>query len=296
MAVERLWYSTCIVDRWVWFFKALHQKFGFTPCTIENIEGLPKDVEIVLLCVSPKEVNSDALLYRIKRNPNVKLITYVYDIHAHGRQFGKLLEESDVILSTTDESFREKWPQAVNKFAFFPMFFAPHERYSRFSFNKQPIMKCLLAGMVWDCCSLREALVAQAKSEKYSALFSILPCHGTQGGLAKNAVKKDAFARQLHAYFCAATSTVFKCVIAKHFEIPATGSLLLTNKVKDLDALGFIPFEHYIPITHENAVERIAECLANPHRYEAIRRRGMDFVRTYHSINNRLEQLKKILE
>lgn len=285
---------TVISDRWEILFKMLKEKFGFSFCSIEEIESLPKDVDTMLLCVSPKQINSDHLLNAIRQNRGVRLITYIVDLHVQGNRFANLLEGSDVILSVDNEGFRREWPQLVKKFVFFPMFFAPHDRYSKFSLNKNPIMKCLLAGATSVHYPLRIQLNQIAK--EHSKLFDISPYRGTHGALYRGVVTRGAFAEMLHSYFCVATSTVYQCVISKIFEIPATGSLLLTNRVKNMDALGFVPFKHYIPIDSENALDRITQCLAHPEDYEKIRQEGMDLVHASHSINNRMEIFGRVLE
>jgi uncharacterized membrane protein YcgQ (UPF0703/DUF1980 family) len=91
------------------------------------------------------------------------------------------------------------------------------------------------------------------------------------------------------------TSSKFNYVLAKYLEIPAVGSLLIANETNDLKKIGFIAGEHYVSITKENALETIYECLDNPDKYIEIRKNGMGFVRRNHSINNRFEQLKNIL-
>lgn len=295
---------TAITDRWKLLFETLKERFGFLFYSMEEIELLTdlkifkfaNDVDTVLLCVSPKQINSNQLLNIIRQNKGVRLITYVIDLHAQGDRFANLLEGSDVILSIDDERFRREYPQFVKKFVFFPLFFAPHDRYTKFSLNEKPVMKCLLSGASTHAYPLRIQLNQIAKRREYSKLFDALPYPGTHGALYPGVMTRDAFAEQLHSYFCVATSTVHQCVISKMFEIPAVGSLLLTNRVKDMDTLGFDPSKHYVPITSENALERISQCLAHPKDYEKIRQEGMDFVHASHSINNRMELFGQVLE
>jgi len=287
---------TVISDRWEILFKTLKEKFGFSFCSIEEIESLPKDVDTVLLCVSPKQINSDQLLNAIRQNKGVRLITYIVDLHTQGSRFGNLLEGSDVILSIDDESFRKKWPQFVKKFVFFPMFFSSHARYIKFTLNEKPIMKCLLAGATTSYYPLRLQLNRAAREGKYSKLLDVLLYRGTHGALYPGVVTKDAFAERLHSYFCVVTSSVYQCVVSKIFEIPATGSLLLTNRVKDMDTLGFVPFKHYIPINADDVLQMVQTVLANPDEYQEIRKIGMEFVRAKHSINNRIEMFGQILK
>ena len=107
----------------------------------------------------------------------------------------------------------------------------------------------------------------------------------------------DSYAKLLHSYFCCATSSsIFNYVVAKHYEICATGSLLLTNETADLKKTGFIPYEHYIPITKENCIEKIKHCLEHPEEYIDIRKEGMKYVRENHSLDNKMKQLGEIFD
>lgn len=287
---------TVIHDRWIWLFKVLGEKFGFLFCPMEKIKLLPKDVDTVLLCASPKQINSDWLVNVVRQNKGLRLITYIVDLHTRGERFSNLLEGSDVVLSIDDERFRREWPQFVGKFVFFPMFFAPHARYTKFLLNERPTMRCLFAGASSYHYPLRELLNRAGKGGEYSGLIDVLPYHGTHGALHKGAVVRDAFAERLHSYFCVATSTVYQCVVSKIFEILATGALLLTNRVKDMDRLGFVPMKHYVSVTADNVLQTIRAVLAKPGEYQEIRKVGMEFVRAKHSINNRAEMFGQILK
>ena len=88
----------------------------------------------------------------------------------------------------------------------------------------------------------------------------------------------------------------FNYALAKHYEIPATGSLLIADETNDLKRAGFIADKHYISVNRSNILEKIRSCLRNPKDYEIIRKAGMAFSRKNHSINNRIELFGKILE
>ena len=296
--------SNAIHDRWQLLYKALNKEFGFIrhKTNIIALKGhrdlrvasLSDDVDIIFALISPKLINSDAFLNSI--NKKVKLILYVIDLHSHkkGRRFEALLERSDLILSMMDAKFRKGWPQFVNKFVFWPAFFSPDKRFTKFDFNEKPIMKCLFSGLVKRAYPMRQAILREAKGKAKTMIYN-LPHPGTYGAKRKGAVTRDAFAKLLHSYFCGITSaTSFGCVISKTVEIPAVGSLLLMNRVEDLDTMGFIPFKHYIPITQKNFKERISVCLGAPDKFKEIRLNGMALVRDRHGFNNRIEQLKRL--
>ena len=293
-----------IHDRWIILYNALNKKFGFIRhktdvinlgnCKDLRVDFLPDGVDVIFAVISPKLINSDSFLNSI--NKKTKLISYIIDLHSHkkGRRFEALLKRSDLILSMANAKFKKGWPQFINKFIFWPAFFSPDERFTKFDFNEKPIMKCLFSGLVKKVYPMRQMILKEVTGRAKKLIYN-LPHPGTFGANKKGAITRDAFAKMLHSYFCGITSTtLFECVIWKSVEIPAVGSLLLMNQVEDLDTMGFIPFKHYIPITYKNITKRIAECLNMPEKYRKIRLNGMDLVRSRHGFNNRINQLEQL--
>ena len=293
---------SAIHDRWILLRDFLEKELGFVYVESaidranKNLYALQPldDAEIVFLLITPRLVNSSGLLDSMHLSKRTKLISYIFDTHHNNEYFRKVLERSDVILSWTGENFRKAWPQFIDKFVHFPIYFSPDERFTKFTLNEKPVMRCLLAGAVSGIYPLRKYLLEDAINENKGAI-DVLPHPGTFGASKEYAVTRDAFAEKLHSYFCGVTSSVCTAVIAKATEIPATGSLLLMDRTKDSDAMGFVPFEHYIPITQGNAIDRITECLANPEKYKEVRLNGMRLVRSKHGSNTRMEMLRKVI-
>ena len=100
----------------------------------------------------------------------------------------------------------------------------------------------------------------------------------------------------LNSYFCAIATPALKCVVSRYFEIPAVGTLLLAEQVRDFGRLGFVPYRHYGPIVKETVFKRIEICLANPERFTDIRRQTMEVARENHGINSRVKEFKRIME
>jgi len=133
---------------------------------------------------------------------------------------------------------------------------------------------------------------------KHPDLIDILPHPGYVNAPSKEkAIIREDYVKCLNNYFCCVTgSSKFNYLLAKYFEIPASGSLLLADRTKDSDKVGLVPFKHYVPIDKGNALASIKDCLTRPYKYEEIRKEGMAFVRANHGTRNRLEQFKEILK
>ena len=297
-----------IHDRWNLLYNALNEKFGFMQHETEivDIEGhkdlritpLSNNVDTIFVWTPPRFINTHAFLNSI--NKRVKLISYIIDLHSYerGKQFKALLERSDLILSMANAKFKEDWPQFIDKFVFWPAFFSPDKRFVEFTFNENPIMKCLASGSTTPAHAypLRQIILQEAKG-KAGGMIDVLPFPGTYGAKKEGAITRDAFAKLLHSYFCGiTTTTAYDCVIPKTVEILAVGSLLLMNRVEDLDTMGLIPNKHYVPINQKNIGEQVAECLATPEKFKEIRLNGMKAARTHHGLDNRIKQLGSILE
>jgi hypothetical protein len=86
-------------------------------------------------------------------------------------------------------------------------------------------------------------------------------------------------------------------VVAKYFEIPATGALLLADDAVSgpLRELGFVEYKHYLPVSQENLEERIQYVLdeSNHEELDEIRRNGQQLVWERHKTTDRARQISQ---
>jgi hypothetical protein len=90
----------------------------------------------------------------------------------------------------------------------------------------------------------------------------------------------------------------FLYVVAKHFEIPAAGALLIAGRAisPQLADLGFVDGVHYLSADAgdlEAVVERVLDD-RNRGEVDAIRRRGHALIRERHTIRHRAEQIDAV--
>ena len=85
--------------------------------------------------------------------------------------------------------------------------------------------------------------------------------------------------------------TRFQYTVAKHFEIPATGALLVADSAIEgpLEELGFVPGFHYLSVSDENLEDRVSYVLCEEHHAELdqIRRNGQALVLARHRTSHR---------
>jgi hypothetical protein len=109
-----------------------------------------------------------------------------------------------------------------------------------------------------------------------------------------------AYARSIHRFRAGFTDGgTFRYVVAKHFEIPATGALLVADEAlaEPLKGLGFIKNVQYVPVSAQNLEETIQYVLdeANRREIDRIRRCGQQLVLSNHRTRDRARQIDEAL-
>jgi Glycosyl transferases group 1 len=82
-------------------------------------------------------------------------------------------------------------------------------------------------------------------------------------------------------------------IVAKHFEIPAAGALLIADRAcaPQLAMLGFIDGEHYLSASADDLEEVVEHALRNREEIDAIRRRGHALVHARHTTACRAREI-----
>jgi len=290
-------------DTFFELFRLLCEEFGFKFKFAESLEGIIADLFLVYAGVHGQRLIKDLATLSY----NKKVILYIDGVHGlpHGDiEIEDALNRANCLLSGCDELFRETYPEFKHKFELFPHFFAPSSRYLSLQFNEKPLMRCLLTGNVrspyhYPFRSWISSCVLQGKVgvQKVDIMRHPRWQAPSRGKCVVEGVMRDEYAKILNRYFCSlATSSRWGCALAKYFEIPATGALLLANDAPGVREVGLIANKHFVPIDETNVFDRINYCLANPKAYRNVRLEGMEYVRANHSVENRAERIGEILE
>lgn len=283
-------------DRYKIFFKRLSEELKF-PLMYTDKSDVPEDTEIVI--VGLQRTYTDSMMELADLDRKVKMIGILGDMGSLGNIPGndiKMLKRYDMILGFNDEVFRRMYPQFVSKFTFFPQFFAPHERYANLQINKEPRMRCLLTGNLhpkWFY-PFRNYIYKRRKN----ASIDVIPHPGEYLNMLKKRDPTsfflgDRYANKINSYFCCVCAPGYLNGLgAKFIEVPAAGTLMLCNEIPDLVKIGMIANVHYVPINKSDVFIRIRKCLENPSKYKEMRKSAMELVRSKHSINNRIKEIK----
>ncbi len=197
----------------------------------------------------------------------------------------------DTILCTYAYAIDEYYPELRNRKK---IVWVPHSASPDFvmPFNDQPQNALLLSGCVNEHYPLRQRVKKLRDEERYPIRLHEHPGYGAEFDYERDPRIGAGYARLIHRYKAAFTDSLWmKYVVAKYFEIPATGALLFADSAvsQQLKELGLLENLHYIPASRENLEDQIRYILNPSHDSELdeIRRRGQEVVLSRHKTSDR---------
>lgn len=295
------------MDRFKILFDLLSEEMGFIlhwwDVWSPSVMSLLSDVDVVLAYGLPG-------IEMAMLDKKIKLISMVGDAHTRIKekreQRNKIWQRADSIWTFADEIISNSFPQWYHKHVWIPMFFAGHDRYVSLPFNENPKMKCLLSGcahLPWYPLRYYVRMKGNRKLIDRSDWYLVMK----DGKVWR--YEKDAYAKWLNSYFCNVTCTGDHDLSkhlgekyeggglhAKQMEIPATGSLLLSDNCKDMERVGFVPGKNFVDVGIDDVLDKITYCLKHPGEFAEVRKAGMEFVRANHSVKNRVREMKRVIE
>ena len=201
------------------------------------------------------------------------------------------LAQCDVALTSYGYIFDEFYPELHSKKQ---VVWTPHAASPDFAlpFNDQPHNAVLLSGAIGSLYPLRLRLQTLLAERRYAIVHHQHPGYGETYDYDNDTRIGRGYARTIHECKAAFTdAATFGYVVAKHFEIPATGALLVADGIvgQPLRRLGFAENIHYISVSEENLEDKIRYVVDERNRPEidAIRRRGQQLVLAAHMTSDR---------
>jgi len=165
-------------------------------------------------------------------------------------------------------------------------------------YNPRPENSVLLSGAVSRHYPLRAQLKRLHERGLYAVAYHPHPGYHCRYDYARAGDVGRGYAEKISRRRAAFTDSLsFNYVVAKYFEIPAAGALLLADDAVSgpLERLGFTAFRHYVPASSENLEERLRYVLdeRNHAEVDAIRRRGQELVWARHKTSDRARQINE---
>lgn len=182
--------------------------------------------------------------------------------------------------------------------------FLPHASAYKMEFNLNPIQKILVSGHLNREIYPNRQLMADL-SQKDSRIVLFSPDYNGYRISQKDKDKTFGvkYYQLLNSYLCCFVDDSIierRYILAKFFEITASGSLLLAfnkNTKSAFEEIGFIDKVHYLSVDETDYIDTVNYVLDSNNRkaIDKIRQTGMEFTEQYHFYTNRAEFIDKIL-
>lgn len=204
----------------------------------------------------------------------------------------------DMVLSTYGYVWNQFYPELCGAKK---VIWIPHSASPDFLLhhNQNAENAILLSGAISHHYPLRQQMKVLHGQRRYAIAYHAHPGYHCQYDYERNPDIGRGYAEKLNRYRVGFTDALkYGYVVAKYFEIPATGALLLADAAvsEPLSQLGFIENKHYLPVSMENLEERIRYVLdeANHEELDKIRRRGQELVWEKHKTSDRARQIDDV--
>ncbi|HUP60933.1 MAG TPA: glycosyltransferase [Thermoanaerobaculia bacterium] len=260
----------------------LQRRFGALPHVVLFREGYPE-------LLRHRRSLSDA---------GARIYVLTEDLHVDFHGMAEALRVADGILS----------PYAPRLAAFYPdqdparLFWIPHAAGPDFvlPIAESPRPVIFVSGNVdREHYPFRHAMRELALRRPELAAVQPHPKYRSNFDYEKDKRVGRGYAETIRSCFAAFTDgTRYLYLVAKYFEIPATGALLVADRAAapQLAMLGFEDGVHYVsaaPDDLEEVVERVLD-RRNFTAMDAIRRRGHDLVHENHTVLERARQIDAV--
>lgn len=222
------------------------------------------------------------------------------DLHHHGardmREKAFLL--CDTLLATYAYRVAEYFPRVAEARR---VVWLPHSASPDFAlpFNLQARNELFLSGAICNAYPMRQRVNGLMESGFPGIVRRPHPGYHCGYKYGNDLRVGRAFARLMWEHRAAFTDcTRFQYAVAKHFEIPATGALLVADSSIEppLEELGFVPGFHYLSVSDENLEDRVSYVLREEHHAELdqIRRNGQALVLERHRTSHRARLIDEL--
>jgi hypothetical protein len=222
------------------------------------------------------------------------------DLHHHGARDmrEKAFMLCDTLLATYAYRVAEYFPSVAEARR---VVWLPHSASPDFAlpFNPRARSELFLSGAISQAYPMRQRLNGLMESGFPGIVRQPHPGYHCGYQYGNDHRVGRAFARRMWEHRAGFTDcTRFQYAVAKHFEIPATGALLMADSAIEgpLEELGFVSGFHYLSVNAENLEDRASFVLHEEHHAELdqIRRNGQALVLERHRTSHRAKLINDL--
>lgn len=202
---------------------------------------------------------------------------------------------SDVILSPYAYCWRKLYPELSSK----KMVWVPHSASPDFmlSYNPCPENAIFLSGAINEAYPLRQRMLKLHNEGSYAIKYHRHPGYYCGYNYQADTRVGEGFAQKIHSCKVGFADSVvpYGYVVAKFFEIPSTGALLLADDTVSapLSELGFEADRDYVPVSLKNLEEKV-EYVLTENNFDQIRRNGQALVHARHKTSDRASRINEV--
>lgn len=266
----------------------LRERFGALPRVVLFWEGYD------LICARAAEL----------LELDCRKLVFADDLHSWDAPAKQAKRVSFLACDTVLAAYAYAFPQ------FFPdiadarrVVWTPHAASPDFllPFDAHAANAVLLSGAINHHYPLRERMKALHDAGAHPVTLLQHPGYACDFDHERDARVGRGYAREINRHRAAfAASPRYGYLVAKYFEIPAAGALLLADDSmrEPLARLGFAPGVHYLPVSPddlERTLARVADA-ANHARLDDIRRAAQRLVRARHTTAHRARLIDEVCE
>lgn len=218
---------------------------------------------------------------------------FVNDVHRFVKLRRNYIVKNNIthLFTIVRDKFIEVYREFTDNMTWFPHFV--HTGIYR-DYGMEKDINLLMMGAVNDVYPLRQKIIKAYEGNPN------LVYHKHPGYQNLSKYKEDQYfvgrryAREINrAKIVFTCPSVFHYPVIKYFEVLACNTLLLAPTFGELEALGFVPGYHFVPIDENNFKEKATYYLANKTERTKIAEQGYQFIRQNHSVSIRTNQLVK---
>lgn len=197
-----------------------------------------------------------------------------------------------------DDEYSKENQTGLKRWSTFHRTWLPHSASPSFlvGYNRNPKKKILLSGAINEAYPYRKLILKMMNQKKPSKLKNIIEYHKHPGYKpVKNPHEigaREGYGPLINLYFAAVTDTLSRnYIVAKIFEIPAAGALLLLNSeaVPILTRLNWFENVHYVTYNKTNMESVLLDVVSEEsfEKYEKIRWTGHQAALEFHTTKRR---------
>jgi hypothetical protein len=204
----------------------------------------------------------------------------------------------DVILAAYPNAFADLYPRLWQTRRVLAV---PHAASQDFDlpFNEDAVNAVFLSGALGHHYPLRQRMASLSRNPTLAIVHHPHPGYHCSYDYATDPRIGRSYALKIQEYRAGFTDcALYRYVLAKHFEIPATGALLLAERAvqSELAELGLLDGVHYVSVSHDDLEDRLRYVLdpANHDELDPIRRRGQALIRQRHTTADRAALIDRL--